>query len=172
MAQNSVKIFYQGNGQIRSVANIKNISVSLDKNTYTNGGTNCESFDNPCYLDDPYEGELFAFMMYLFAPLGEIDRNAIWNAKKFKLQAVNYHVEELNQDLTVQKGWWFSSHEQWKYLFLPYLDSDINKRVFMNGEKARTWDANASKLPGMFASVTSTIASNDQQLNYFSDCGI
>jgi len=28
-------------------------------------GSVCD-FDNNCYLDDPYEGELFAFMMYFF----------------------------------------------------------------------------------------------------------
>ena len=34
-----------------------------------------------------------------------------------------------------------SSHEQWKYLELPYFDSDINRRVFFNGERARTWNS-------------------------------
>lgn len=87
----------------------------------------CSNFDNPCYLDDPYEGELFAVMMTLFAPLPASDIEMIWTHKRTKLQAVDYFVEELNDYVTVQKGWWFSAHEQWKYLFLPYLQSPLNK---------------------------------------------
>lgn len=94
MTRNSAKIFYEGNGHIRSIANIENTSWTFEENTYTTGGTSCDSFDYPCYLDDPYEGELFAVMMYLFAPLGEIDKNAIWNHKRFKLKAINYHIDE------------------------------------------------------------------------------
>ena len=44
--------------------------------------------------------------------------------------------------------------------------------MFLNGEKVRTWDARANGLPGMFASVTSTIAYNEQPLNYYSACGV
>jgi hypothetical protein len=172
MSENSATIFYEGNGKIRSVASISDITKPVEENTYANGGSNCENFDNPCYLDDPYEGELFAVMMYLFAPLAPADRDQIWIAKRDKLQAADVFVTELNEHITVQKGWWFSAHEQWKYLFLPYLQSDINKRVFLNGEKARTWDAKESKLPGMFASVTSAISSNADALAYFSDCGV
>lgn len=50
--------------------------------------------------------------------------------------------------ITVQRGWWFSSHEQWKFLELPYLDVPISKRVFINGEKVRTINSNAKKIPG------------------------
>ena len=35
-------------------------------------------------------------------------------------------------------------------MFLPYLDSETNRQVFVNGEKARTWDANQRMMPGMF----------------------
>jgi len=91
--------------------------------------------DNPnCYLDDPYEGELFAFFLDLFqtwdnqtgtwqiknlskkkcrtltqllcAPL---DRSLIWINKRVKLQSVEYYSPQ--GPITVQRGWWFSSHE-------------------------------------------------------------
>jgi hypothetical protein len=171
MADNSVKIFYDGEGHIRSVAAIPDITKGMDENVYTNAAE-CASFDNPCYLDDPYEGELFAFMMYLFSPLSTEEKEKIFVEKRFKLQLVDYYLEEANDYLTVQKGWWFSAHETWKYLFLPYLSSPINKQIFLNGEKVRTWNSNLNKFPGMFASITSTIASNDEGLNYFSDCGV
>lgn len=92
--------------------------------------------------------------------------------KREKLQAVNYKVKSTGAEITVQKGWWFSAHEQWKYLYLPYLDSPVNAKVFKNGEKARTWDALDNKIPGMFASVTAPIYRNSDQVNYYSDCGI
>ena len=57
-------------------------------------------------------------------------------------------------------------------MLLPYLDSEVNKQVFLNGEKARTWDAYHDYLPGMFASVTGTAYSDSDPLGYFSNCGI
>jgi len=83
-------------------------------------GANC-TFDNNCYLDDPYEGELFAFMMYFFAPwTNQTERELMWTVKAAKLKSVDYTIPSLGKNITVQKGWWFSSHETWKYLFLPY----------------------------------------------------
>lgn len=38
-------------------------------------GSHCDIFDNPCYLDDPYEGELFAVMMYFYSPLSQADKD-------------------------------------------------------------------------------------------------
>lgn len=47
---------------------------------------NCSDFDTVCYLDDPYEGELFAFMMYFFAPWEDPnEREKMWIAKQDKL---------------------------------------------------------------------------------------
>lgn len=59
MARNSVKIFYEGNGKIRAVASIEDIKKSVEENTYTNQA-------GDYFLDDPYEGELFAWIMHLF----------------------------------------------------------------------------------------------------------
>jgi hypothetical protein len=135
-------------------------------------GSRCDIFDNPCYLDDPYEGELFAVMMYFYAPLSQQEKDRIWDGKRYKLEAVQYFVEERGMNITTQRGWWFSAHEQWKYLFLPYLASPVNRQVFLNGEKVRTWDARQKGYPGMFASVTATISQNDQHLDYWSACGV
>lgn len=41
------------------------------------------------------------------------DRDAIWEAKKPKYEAINYTTSS-GDKVTVQKGYWFSSHEQWK----------------------------------------------------------
>jgi hypothetical protein len=74
--------------------------------------------------------------MYLF---GEWENNnekeLIWLYKRKKLQKINYQSKY--GTITVQKGWWYSSHEQWKLLVLPYLSVPITKRLFTNCEKAR-----------------------------------
>jgi hypothetical protein len=85
MAKNSVKIFYEGNGKIRSVASITDIKKSVEENNYWNPSAPCTIFDNPCYLDDPYEGELFLVMMYFYAPLNDVEREKLWVGKREKL---------------------------------------------------------------------------------------
>jgi hypothetical protein len=58
-----------------------------------------------------------------------------------------------------------------KYLDLPYSSIPINKRVFINGEKARTWHSALNKIPGMYASVTN-VGTKDYDTGYISACGI
>ena len=41
MAENSVELFYNGEGKIRSVAAIPDVTKPMSENVYTNGGTNC-----------------------------------------------------------------------------------------------------------------------------------
>lgn len=90
--------------KIRAVAKISNISLPVHENTYSN--------DEEYYIDDPYEGELFIWIITLLGKDqftdGEI--NDIWIGKRSKLQAVNYTVSKLNSTITVERGCWFSSH--------------------------------------------------------------
>lgn len=112
MAENSISVFYEGEGKIRAVTKIKDVKLPVEQNQYTNRMTDCSNFNVPCYLDDPYEGEMFAWMMYLMAPWeNEDEREKIWVAKRGKLVSISYFVAEINQSITVQKGWWFSAHE-------------------------------------------------------------
>jgi len=62
LAANSLMIFYAGEGHIRCVTKIQNISASPFPGNYEDSGP------DPCWLDDPYEGELFAVFMDLYAP--------------------------------------------------------------------------------------------------------
>jgi hypothetical protein len=83
------------------------------------------------YLDDPYEGELFAFFLDLYTEWSNpSDREFLWLVKRAKLQRAEYPSSQ--GPISVQRGWWFSSHEQWKYLELPYLSVPINKRYCSN----------------------------------------
>ncbi|KAL0482233.1 hypothetical protein AKO1_011119 [Acrasis kona] len=162
-------IFYESEGRIRTVANIKNVTSSVERSNYESPFCNSP----PCYLDDPYEGELMIFFFELYANThtwSSSDKEAIWNYKREKLQSVDFVTPKGN--ITVERGWWFSSHEKWKYLNLPYRSVEINKRLFINGEKARTWYSYMNNIPGMFASVTSPTRTGSYDPGYLSACGI
>lgn len=147
------------------------------------------------YLNDPYEGELFTWWLYLYSPvLNDTDREQLWVQKRQQFVAdtyagsvvnvstsdvnlVNYTgatiVKPFSPNITVQKGFWFSAHEQWKILEMPYLDDPLVKRVFHNAERARTCDAVSIGNPGMFASVNNvTDPVSHDVYGYISAAGI
>ena len=149
----------QSPGWIRSVALIGDTAAPPTPGNYkTQGGS------QP-YLDDPYEGELMCQFMYLYgnAPgssgphLSSSQQELLWVNKRAKLQAAQLTTPS-NGTIVAQRGWWFSAHEQWKYLLMPYRLSAINWRVFVNGERARTWHSATTGVPGMYASVTNVTA--------------
>ena len=96
----------------------------------------------------------------------------IWQDKRNKLKSVDYVSHTAKSNITVEKGWWFSAHEQWKNLFMPYLDVDILKKIQRNNEKARTWNSVDLHVCGMFAAVTGPAKSNTDNMDYYADCGI
>ena len=93
-------------------------------------------------MNDPYEGELFTWWLYFFGGLSQTDKNLLWEAKRPQLVSVEYNVGEV-EPITVQKGkinhreyrlrliirvgYWFSAHEQWKVMEMPYYDVDLVK---------------------------------------------
>ena len=81
-------------------------------------------------------------MMHLFAPLSSEEQNLIISQKQSKIEAAEFYVFSQGDSIVTQRGDHFVSQENQKYLFLPYLDNELNRQVFVNGEKARTWDAN------------------------------
>ena len=76
--------------------------------------------------------------------------------------------------ITVQKGFWFSSHGQRKVLEMPYCDVPIVKRIFHNTERVRTCNSVLmGQNAGMFASVNNiTDPQSDQIDAYTSYAGI
>ena len=102
-------------------------------------------------LTDSFEGELMAVFMTLFSPdLSATQQQQLW-ANKF-VNTRNY-AASTGGNLTVIEGWAFSSHEQWKFLILPYLDNKITRDLFLNGEKVRADYSNENQFRGFFASV-------------------
>jgi len=175
MRKNILTIFYEGEGKVRALATIRNTTAQPTPANYWN--------DSPTYLlDDPYEGELFAFYMDLYADWSAAgyavdEREKIWIRKREKLQVATLTVPPVQEGqpirkITVEKGYWHSSHEKWKYMVLPYTSVPINKRVFMNGERARTVFSAQKKIPGLYASITQVTTKYNYNVDYISACGI
>ncbi|KAK3676103.1 hypothetical protein LTR78_003853 [Recurvomyces mirabilis] len=165
--RHAAAIFYRGNGKVCAVTTLNQTLLPTDpKQNYT-----CEGID---VLNDPYEGELFAWWLYFFGGLDEVEKGAIWVAKRAQLVGVEY----TNQNgsglgpITVQKGFWFSAHEQWKVLEMPYYDVDIVRRVFTNAERVRTCNSASLGIPGMYASVNNVTDATGQIIGYISNAGV
>ncbi|KAH7041217.1 putative GPI anchored protein [Microdochium trichocladiopsis] len=168
-AKTAPKVFYQGDGKVCAVVAIKDQSLPLD---HPDQSYSCESPTS--LLDDPYEGETLAYFLQLYTDLPAKEKDAIWTYKRSagKLAKVEYSQGGVGP-ITVRKGFWFSSHEVWNQLELPYFDVDIVKRVFMNGERVRTCNSVVTNTPGLYASVNnSTDPATGEIQGYISPAGI
>lgn len=162
LSNNAVTMFYDPSRcKVRSVAAIANTNAPPSEANYSNA--------SPQFLDDPYEGELMVFFMTLFGRLEDNVATRIWDDKRKRMTRVEYSSPKGN--ITVEKGWWYSSHEKWKYLVLPYTDDPRARTVFLNGEIARTWHSTSNKIPGLLASVNNVTTGNDIPA-YASEVGI
>ncbi|EPS34573.1 hypothetical protein PDE_09537 [Penicillium oxalicum 114-2] len=159
-------IFYQGSGKLCAVVDIKDQSLPVH---HPGQSYACEGSS---YLDDPFEGELFTWWLQFFGGLSDLEIENLWTFKRAKLESVDYHMGKYGP-ITVQKGYWFSSHETWKVMEMPYYDVDIIRRVFKNAERVRTCNSVTTKVPGMFASVNNvTDPSTGDVVGYISNAGI
>ncbi|KFY42931.1 hypothetical protein V494_02179 [Pseudogymnoascus sp. VKM F-4513 (FW-928)] len=140
-------MFYNGGGRVCASTAIANQSlpVSHPNQTYI-----CE---DPTYiLDDPYEGELVTWWLHFFGGFSSAEKLKLWEVKRAKMKSVDWK-EGSKGPVTVLQGYWFSAHEPWKVLEMPYFDVDIVKNVYRNSEVVRTCHSAANKIPGMYASV-------------------
>jgi hypothetical protein len=106
MIKNARKVFFnETTKKIRADAYIQDMYEDVEHNNYTNS--------NSYYLDDPYEGELFIWIITLFAKdqFSQEEIEFLWQDKRDKLQPATYRVRSRNNEsITVEKGWVFSSH--------------------------------------------------------------
>ncbi|KAF2244423.1 putative GPI anchored protein [Trematosphaeria pertusa] len=162
----ATEVFYNGTGRVCAVTAIGNQSEPL-------GGPDqsymCEGNQT---LNDPYEGELFTWWLYLFSDLNTAKKEELWTVKRTQVVATEWHSNTSLGDVTVQKGYWFSSHEQWKLLEMPYTDVLLIKRIFHNAERARTCNSFLNGVPGMYASVNNVTDESGQILGYISNAGV
>lgn len=90
MIKNARRVFFnETTHKIRAVADIADVSKSPEQNVYTNS-------DN-YYLDDPYEGELFTWIITLLAKdqFTPEEIEFLWVNKRNKLQSATYNVLSL-----------------------------------------------------------------------------
>eukprot|EP00439_Symbiodinium_sp_Y106_P037147 s1224_g4.t1 len=136
MRTTAVPLFYagRGTGAVRAVSKIANTSRDA-----FNASDNAETA--PWFHQD----------WSAYPNNGLEERNKMWERKQIKLVARNYTTAN-GSAITVQEGFWFSSHEQWKLMVLPYLEIPLVNQVFTNSEYVRVLDAINRGIPGLFAS--------------------
>ncbi len=161
LAATAKAAFYDGLGRVRAVSRV--MDPSAQRPTASNFAS-----DGAGYLVDPYEGELFTQFLCLFgADVTADEVELMWLAKRAMLREASFAGG------SVQRGWWFSSHEQWKYLFAPYRDVPLNWHLFVNGEMARTQHSRQLGFDGLFASVNNvTLPSSPFAPAYYAANGV
>ncbi|KFH44308.1 hypothetical protein ACRE_049480 [Hapsidospora chrysogenum ATCC 11550] len=163
---NMIDIFYRGDGVVCAVTEIgdQTLPVNHPDQTYK-----CEGDGR---INDPYEGELVPYFLHLLGDLPEKEKQALWEVKRPQLVRDEYKMGGVGP-ITVERGYWFSSHEPWKVLELPFYDVDIIRRLYKNAERVRTCNSVVTKVPGLFASVNNiTDVETDEIMPYISPAGI
>jgi hypothetical protein len=144
MKENAVRVFFDPEARkIRGEARLLHpSSVPAERNAYSTQGY---------FIEDPYEGLLMAHFMDLFGDwrARPTDREAFWARPLRRLIRWERH----GAVLTVEQAWVGSSHEQWGFLILLYRDVPLADRLFLNFQRARTWDAARRGWSGLRAST-------------------
>jgi hypothetical protein len=161
MRKNAVKIFYDPKAkQMRAEARLlRGNKVAPTRNAYA------INQDNPYYLSDAYEGMMFCHFADLFGnwrshPEG---KEAIWATPRrtpatYKVPAKGKQsTSTAGSEITIVKPWVGSSHEEWGQVLLPFSDVAIDKKLFLNSQRARTSYSALNGIPGLFASVHAPI---------------
>ncbi|EGD75802.1 hypothetical protein PTSG_07920 [Salpingoeca rosetta] len=163
LQDNAATIFLTHDGKTRWVSEIVDVTTVPTRSNYRGSGD----------YGDPFEGELFTWVLYWHAPWSKLNlsRDDLFLHKHSSLQAVNF-TTSTGQPITVQRGFWFSSHEQWKLLMLPYLHLQRVARVFANCERARTVNSAEKRIPGLYACINDVTNGSEAIPDYISYTGI
>jgi hypothetical protein len=164
MADNVVRVFYDPAGRhFRGEAVLeRGARVAPGKNRYGNKGY---------LIEDAYEGLLlvhFADLMGRWPRRVRSGREAVWREPRRKPA----RFRDGDRDITVVEGHWFSSHEDWGFLILPYRDLPVADRLFSNAQRVRTRYAAKRGLSGLFASTHRPISGDGGELAYENAAGI
>lgn len=164
MADNVVRIFYDPAGkQFRGEAVLaRGAAVPPGKNRYRKQGY---------LIEDAYEGLLlvhFADLMGRWRGGAAAGRQAVWRQPRRKPARFQHD----GKPITVVEGHWFSSHEDWGFLVLPYRDLPVADRLFANAQRVRTQYSARRGLSGLFASTHRPVRGSAGQLAYENASGI
>ncbi|OGS24533.1 MAG: hypothetical protein A3J70_00915 [Elusimicrobia bacterium RIFCSPHIGHO2_02_FULL_61_10] len=97
----------------------------------------------------------------------EAGRESLWAQHRRKL--VTY--EGGGERIAVEQPWVGSSHEQWGFLVLPFLDVPLAKQLFENMQRVRTIDAASRGWPGL-RSATHRPVEGNRSSSYLGSLGI
>lgn len=106
-------------------------------------------------------GQSFTYFLQLFTSISSSEKSALWAFKRPQLVATTWTRPGF-APLTIQRGFWYSSHENWGWLQLPYPDLPFMKNLFAKMERVRTCDSQSKSLPGMFASINNSTDANGE----------
>ncbi|HEU5057962.1 MAG TPA: hypothetical protein VFU21_15630 [Kofleriaceae bacterium] len=165
MADNVVRVFYDpAGGQFRGEAVLaRGGAVSPARNRYRTSGY---------LIEDAYEGLLlvhFADLMGRWRGQAAGGRDAVWRTPRRTPASFRHRGKRI----TVVEGHWFSSHEDWGFLILPYRDLPVADRLFENAQRARTQFSARRGLSGLFASTHRPVLDGDgRELAYENASGI
>ncbi len=165
MADNVVRVFYDPAGRhFRGEAVLeRGGAVRPGKNRYRNKGY---------LIEDAYEGLLlvhFADLMGRWPRGTRAGREAVWREPRRK--PARFRTRG-GADITVVEGHWFSSHEDWGFLVLPYRDLPVADRLFTNAQRVRTQYSARRGLSGLFASTHRPVKADGEALAYENASGI
>lgn len=131
LVKNAPTIFYDfGLRKVRAETKINDIrSQVVIASNYTN---NIKDY----YLDDVYEGLMMVHFLTLFTDLPQSEKNHIWDDIK---------IERIDSKWgTTYKGWPDtapldgSPHIKWAYMYLPFTDNPIARKVYRIQEEIRS----------------------------------
>lgn len=76
--------------------------------------------------------------------------------------------------LFFQEGFWFSTHEQWKALLLPYFSEELElvTMLYHSAEVVRTINAVVTSSPGLLASINDVTNGSETIDDYISATGV
>ena len=165
MADNVVRVFYDpAAGKFRGEARLgRGGKVAPGRNRYVNNA-------NGYFIDDAYEGlMLLHFADSMGAWRGnEAGRAAIWKEPRRKPASMRIGKKKVS----VVEGFWFSSHEEWSFLVLPFRDLPVADRLFLNAQRVRTQVAARNGWSGLFASTHQPVRGEGEEVGYVNATGI
>jgi hypothetical protein len=199
-ASTAKTVFYTGAGNVRWVSHIRNNTAEPSSDNYLGPSYPGDPYegafffwaffvvvDNLVYIyvymhvlaniqmpctSLMHSGELFTWFMDLYCTWDSpAEREEPWMAKRAMLKAVNY-TTSTGRNITVQRGYWYSAHENWKIAFLPFDAIPITKSIFQNCERARTAYSVDNHVAGMYACVNDVARGPGPIPDYVSDVGI
>ena len=165
MKDNVVRVFYDPTArQFRGETRMGNGSkVAPGRNRYVNNA-------GGYFIEDAYEG----LMLVHFADLmgswrgNQAGKQAVWKEPRRKPASMRIGRKKVD----VVEGFWFSSHEEWSNLVLPFRDLPVADRLFLNGQRVRTQVSARRGWSGLFASTHRPVARAGEELAYENATGI